>query len=670
MRALFAPAVLLMNRLRFSQKFLLLGVVVFAALLWLMVQVFSSLSAQIRSSRLELQGLDTLDLAVKAIHNLQQHRALSSAVITGEQALAEPRAKKEAETTAALEALNAALPASTSAGEVWKIAREDWENLRQTGLEMLASSNASSHIDIIQGVLGMIFEIAEQHEVLRDPDRIPFFLLDVANFKLPSLLEFLGQVRARGTAVLTNKSIDNLVKVNLGSLVGQTITELDRLQFLIDAVSRDADLKESIGVPAKAFIASVTSINMVVAGDILLGGTATPPKEFSDRLAAIIDAGYKLRQDVILVEARQRIEARVVRLQRQMAIDAILTAASIIVLLYLSIGTFIAIADSVRELQNSARELAAGNLTVRAKATTRDELRTIVDSFNAVAETFSTLLSRVRASAGDVLGASRQLADSAQNISQASQQQSEAASGMAHSVEELTIGFDRIARNAQDADEVTRRSGDLSGEGGRMVAAVVAEIEEIASGVRESSRVIENLGEHSERISTIVGVIKEIADQTNLLALNAAIEAARAGESGRGFAVVADEVRKLAERTAKSTREITEMVAAIQDGTRSAVSNMHEGVLRVDRGVEMTRQAGAAMDQITNGAGQVVETVNDISRALREQSTASADLAKNVEQIAQMSRKNNTAVAENAATATELQRLAQTLQAEVGHFRV
>lgn len=670
MRALFAPAVRLMNRLRFSQKFMLLGVVMLVAMLWLMIQVFSSLTGQIRSSRAELDGLDKLDLAVRLVQNLQQHRSLSVAVIGGDQSLADQRTAKEAETAAAVVALNAALPEAMRDGELWKMTREDWENLRQTGLEMLASSNSASHIDIIHSILGMTAEIAEQHEVLRDPERIPFFLLDVGNFKLPSLLEFLGQMRGTGTAVLSNRSIDNLVKVQLGSLVGQAMTELDRLQFQIEALSRDPQIKARIGAPASEFIASVTSINSLVAGDILLGGTSTPAKEFSERLGAAIDAGYKLRQDLVLAEARQRIEARVTRLERQMAIDAALTGGAVLILLYLSIGAFIAIADSVRELQNSSRQLAAGDLTVRARAGTRDELRTIVDSFNVMAETFSALLGRVRGSAGDVLDASRQLAGSAQNIAQSSQQQSEAASGMAASVEEMTVGVDQIAHNAHEADATTRRSGDLSAEGGRMVAAVVAEIEEIASGVRESSRLIEDLGEHSARISTVVGVIKDIADQTNLLALNAAIEAARAGEAGRGFAVVADEVRKLAERTARSTREITEMVVAIQGGTSSAVSNMHEGVLRVDRGVEMTRRAGATMDQITRGAAHVVETVNDISSALREQSAASAALAKNVEQIARMSMNNNTAVADNAVTAEGLQRLAQALQAEVAHFKV
>lgn len=112
------------------------------------------------------------------------------------------------------------------------------------------------------------------------------------------------------------------------------------------------------------------------------------------------------------------------------------------------------------------------------------------------------------------------------------------------------------------------------------------------------------------------------------------------------------------------------MIGAIQGGTQSAVASMRDGVSRVNDGVTLATQAGDAMTQIQANAGQVVNTVADISSALREQSAASTEIAKNVEHIAQMAEENTAAVTENASTARELEQLAEGLQTEIRRFRV
>jgi methyl-accepting chemotaxis protein len=171
-------------------------------------------------------------------------------------------------------------------------------------------------------------------------------------------------------------------------------------------------------------------------------------------------------------------------------------------------------------------------------------------------------------------------------------------------------------------------------------------------------------------MSSVVGVIREIADQTNLLALNAAIEAARAGEAGRGFAVVADEVRKLAERTAMSTSEIAGTVQSIVGDTQLAVERMQGVSERMGTGVDLARQAGEALNVIDGQTDHAVAVVSDIASSTKEQSTASQHIASSVEQIAAASGDNAAAAEANNEAARRLREVADELQGALRHFQV
>jgi methyl-accepting chemotaxis protein len=194
-------------------------------------------------------------------------------------------------------------------------------------------------------------------------------------------------------------------------------------------------------------------------------------------------------------------------------------------------------------------------------------------------------------------------------------------------------------------------------------------LEQIAASLKGTATVIDTLGQRSQEIGSIVGVITSIAEQTNLLALNAAIEAARAGEQGRGFAVVADEVRNLASRTRQATDEISGMIASIQQETGNAISTMEQGNALMQEGLNRNAKVAAALAQIDEQSRSAGQQFAAITTATQEQSSTATLLSSNLQSIAFANSEQREVVSNLAITAKELDELAAELRKEVNRFR-
>ncbi len=311
-----------------------------------------------------------------------------------------------------------------------------------------------------------------------------------------------------------------------------------------------------------------------------------------------------------------------------------------------------------------------GDLTKRLDDSSKDEIAVASRYFNLFIEKLRGIIAGLAQATIEIASASTQLHETAEQMATGAEEVAAQAGTVATAGEEMSATSGTIAQNCLYAAEGSQHASAAAVSGAKVVDETIAVMNSIAERVKNSARAVESLGSRSDQIGEIIGTIEDIADQTNLLALNAAIEAARAGEQGRGFAVVADEVRALAERTTKATKEIGEMIKAIQTETGEAVTVMEEGVSEVSRGSEKATESGKALGQILEQINAVTSQIAQVATAAEEQTATTSEISRNMQQITEVVAQTASGSQESAAAANQLSALAEELKKVVGQFKV
>lgn len=324
----------------------------------------------------------------------------------------------------------------------------------------------------------------------------------------------------------------------------------------------------------------------------------------------------------------------------------------------------------LKETLQVVERIATGDLTHDLHVTRRDELGVLQQGIQRMGVTLRDLISGIRDGVTQIASAAEELSAVTEQTSAGVNSQKVETDQVATAMHEMTATVQEVARNAEQASQAATAADGEARQGDRVVAEAIAQIERLAEEVRRSTQAMAQLQQESDKIGSVMDVIKSVAEQTNLLALNAAIEAARAGEAGRGFAVVADEVRGLAQRTQKSTEEIEELVAGLQSGTQQVANVMLGSRSLTDSSVELTRKAGLSLENITRTVSNIQSMNQQIAAAAEQQSAVAEEISRSILNVRDVSEQTAAASDETAASSVELARLGNQLQMMVSHFRV
>ena len=324
---------------------------------------------------------------------------------------------------------------------------------------------------------------------------------------------------------------------------------------------------------------------------------------------------------------------------------------------------------AILRLLDELGDLADGDLTVNATVS-EDFTGAIADSVNFAIDQLRQLVLVINSTADRVSQSSEQTQMNAVELAAASEHQAQEIAGVSAAINEMTMSIDQVSNNAAESATVAQRSVAISYNGAEVVQRSIEGMNVIRDQIQETSKRIKRLGESSQEIGDIVGLINDIADQTNVLALNAAIQASMAGEAGRGFAVVADEVQRLAERSANATKQIETLVKTIQADTSEAVMSMESTTSEVVRGARLAKDAGEALEEVQTVSNTLADLIQNISNAALQQAESAGHISHTMNIIQDITSQTSSGTMATARSIGELSEMAAALQESVTGFKI
>lgn len=390
---LFSPAVRLMNRFNYTERFMIFGILSLITISIVISTLFIHLTETIKLLEKELTGIVLVEKVSKNIQLLQQHRGLSAGLLTGVQSMKNDKLKKAEQFKIALNIVDNKLPAPSRLKSAWIDIKSASDNLLTQGLTLSIEENYAAHTLLISQLLNFESNIADEYFLIFDAEGDTYYLLDTSIDHLPNILEASAQIRGLGTSILAKKTLSEQESVALSALVTERNKELGKLKSNLEKVGHYNPAIQA--VLSQIYLqtkASTQEMMSIVEADILQHKFSLPADAFFKLATKSIDLSYQQLNQTLLPTTKELLKQRLAREKYTLYINLGVAFSLFIVVTYFTCGIYISLTHNIRTLTTSAHAFAAGDFNARIQLATQDEFKQIGSSFNEMADGFVALL--------------------------------------------------------------------------------------------------------------------------------------------------------------------------------------------------------------------------------------------------------------------------------------
>ncbi len=671
---LTAPATALMNRFGCAKKMLLISLAFIIPLVTTFYFLVSEQMIAINFAQKEHRGLEYIIPLRQLIQHFPEHRGMTNAFLAGNNEFKEKilaKRRQIAEDIKQINEIDLQIGAELDASRQWNAIKSNWKQLEVAAFNGSSKQIFSQHTRLIADVLELVKHVADTSNLTLDPKLDSYYLMDTIISILPQMAENLGQARGLASGFAVKRSFNQQQRIKLTSLlstVQQNIAALKRGSQVLFRVNPDVfaqvnnDITQALSLSENYLqllereILSTEQIN-ITSTTVFQRGTETIKVNFQllDHLVPELDALLQQRKDDYY---------------NKMIMLSILVISMLLLAIYFFSGFYQSFMAAITKLKAASSQLASGNLATRLHVENKDEFAEVAQSFNSMAGQFRDVIQELEISIEQMASAAEQMSVTSEQSTQGALRQEVEIEQVAAGMTEMAATTQEVALSAQSTAQATQIAHTNASSGAEVINKTVQAINVLSEEFSTATDAVQNLANDSEKIGSVLDVIRSIAEQTNLLALNAAIEAARAGEQGRGFAVVADEVRTLASRTQESTQEIQEMIEHLQSGATTAVNVMQAGQKRTVNTVEETKRESIFLTGIIDSITEIDDMCRYIASASEQQSSVAESMSQNVEHINQVTHQTAQGSQQISENSANLALLSSNIRKLIGRFKV